>query len=245
MAYNEFKLTRTTPSQLKGVQESYYYEADLETIDQVLAAGYFTGFPCSDDCETIVTVNSSDGWVMIHPNGDGGESEIVDFLSSSYSTKNGFIDYNDTGTSTTPITLVADTWTDITNNGLGLFTNKSFKPQGVSELMDNTTGDLDVADLPLGTTILVRNDFSVTPNTNNALLEFRYTLGVGGSAYTLEKLVGRLDSGSGKPYRQSLTPDLIYMGDTNTRDNPIGLEVRLSTAGTLVNAGSVIQVVRQ
>lgn len=81
MAYNEFKLTRTTPSQLKGVQESYYYEADLETIDQVLAAGYFTGFPCSDDCETIVTVNASDGWVMIHPNGDGGESEIVELLS--------------------------------------------------------------------------------------------------------------------------------------------------------------------
>ena len=81
MAYNEFKLTRTTPSQLKGVQESYYYETDLETIDQVLAAGYFTGFPCSDDCETIVTVNASDGWAMIHPNGDGGESEIVELLS--------------------------------------------------------------------------------------------------------------------------------------------------------------------
>ena len=81
MAYNEFKLTRTTPSQLKGVQESYYYETDLDTIDQVLAAGYFTGFPCSDDCETIVTVNASDRWAMIHPNGDGGESEIVELLS--------------------------------------------------------------------------------------------------------------------------------------------------------------------
>lgn len=164
---------------------------------------------------------------------------------SKLSTKNGFLDYNDTGTGITPITLVADTWTDITNNGLGLFTNKNFKPQGVTELMDTTSGDLDVTELPLGTTILVRNDFSVTPNTNNALLEFRYTLGVGGGAYTLEKLIGRLDSGSGKPYRQSLVPDLVYMGDTNTRDNPIGLEVRLSAAGTLVNAGSVIQVIRQ
>ena len=158
---------------------------------------------------------------------------------------NGFIDYNDTSTSITPITLVANTWTGIPNNGLGLFTNKNFKPQGVNELMDNTTGDLDVTELSLGTSILVRNDFSVTPNTNNALLEFRYTLGAGGDAYTLEKLIGRLDSGSGKPYRQSLVPDLIYMGDTNTRDNPIGLEVRLSTAGTLINAGSVIQVIKQ
>lgn len=81
MPYNRFKLTRVTPSQLKGVQESYYYQADLQTLDQVMAAGYFSGFPCSDDCETIVTVNASDGWANIHPNGDGGESALVEFLS--------------------------------------------------------------------------------------------------------------------------------------------------------------------
>ena len=35
------------------------------------------------------------------------------------------------------------------------------------------------------------------------------------------------------------------MGDTNTRDNPIGLEVKLSAGGELVNAGSVITVLRR
>jgi hypothetical protein len=159
--------------------------------------------------------------------------------------KNGFIDYNDTSTTASPLVLLADTWTTIPNDGLGSFTNKTYSPEGVDELMDTSTGAIDPTDLPLGSSVLVRNDFSVTPSTNNALLEFRYTLGAGGSAYTLEKLIGRLDSGSGKPYRQSLVPDLIYMGDTNTRDNPIGLQVRLSTAGTLINAGSVIQTVKQ
>ena len=80
MPYNEFKLTRTTPSQLRGVQESYYYDANDETLSEVLAAGYFTGFPCNDDCETIVTVNASDGWANIHPDGDGGASETVNAL---------------------------------------------------------------------------------------------------------------------------------------------------------------------
>jgi lysophospholipase L1-like esterase len=80
MPYNEFKLTRTTPSQLKGIQESYYYESDSETLDEILAVGYFDGFPCSDDCETIVTVNASDGWANVHPNGDGGASETVNVL---------------------------------------------------------------------------------------------------------------------------------------------------------------------
>lgn len=158
---------------------------------------------------------------------------------------NGFIDYNDTSTAASPLVLLADTWTTIPNDGLGSFTNKTYAPDGVTELMDTNTGAIDPANLPLGSSMLVRNDFSVTPSTNNSLLEFRYTLGSGGGAYTLEKLIGRLDSGSGKPYRQSLVPDLIYMGDTNTRDNPIGLQVRLSTSGTLINAGSVIQVIKQ
>jgi hypothetical protein len=38
---------------------------------------------------------------------------------------------------------------------------------------------------------------------------------------------------------------LIYMGDTNTKDNPISLQIRLSTGGSLSNAGSVIQVIRR
>ena len=80
MPYNEFKLTRTTPSQLRGVQESYYYDANDETLSEVLAAGYFTGFPCNDDCETVVTVNASDGWANVHPNGEGGSSESVNTL---------------------------------------------------------------------------------------------------------------------------------------------------------------------
>ena len=157
----------------------------------------------------------------------------------------GFMDYNDNSTSTTPVTLVADTWTTIPNDGLGGFTNKSYKPDGdVTELMDTSTGAIDPTGLHLGDTMLIRNDFTVNPNTNNASLEFRYQLGTGGGAYTLGKRLGRLDEGSGTDYRFSLSPDLIYMGDTNTRDNPITLQVKLTSGGTLVNAGTVIQVIR-
>ena len=156
----------------------------------------------------------------------------------------GFIDYNDSATSTTPITLVSDTWTEIPNDGLGAFTNKTYLPEGVTELMDTLTGYLDVTELSLGDSLLLRNDYSITPNTNNSLLRFRYSLGTGAGVYTLEKIVGRLDSGSGISYRNSLVTDLIYMGDLNTKDNPIKLEVNLSTNGTLVNSGSAIQVIK-
>ena len=110
--------------------------------------------------------------------------------------------------------------------------------------MDVTTGYIDVSLLDLGDSILIRNDFSVNPNTNNALLQFRYVLGAGAGSYSLEKTIGRLDSGSGKNYRYALEPDLIYMGDANTRDNPIQLQVKLSTGGVLTNAGTVIKLIK-
>ena len=73
----------------------------------------------------------------------------------------------------------------------------------------------------------------------------RYQLGDGAGAYTLETVIGRLDDGSGKDYRFALKPDLIYMGDANTRDNPVTLQVKLSTSGSVSNAGSVIQLIRK
>ncbi len=165
---------------------------------------------------------------------------IHDLATHSEENNASFIDYNHAGD---PISLDADTWTDIPNDGAGAFSNNTYAPINVDELIDVTTGYINVSDLSLGDSILIRNDYSVNPNTNNSLLEFRYVLGNGGGEYTLEKTVGRLDSGSGKNYRFSLEPDLIYMGDDNTRLNPIKLQAKLSTSGILTNAGSVIQTV--
>lgn len=169
--------------------------------------------------------------------------EILTATSGGSGTGQGFIDYNDTSTTTTPLVLSADVWTTIPNDGLGAFSNDTYAPSGVTELMNVATGAIDPTELTLGNTLLIRNDYVVTPGTNNTLLEFRYTLGTGGGAYTLEKIIGRLDSGSGNPYRFSLVPDLIYMGDLNTMNNPIAIQVKLSANGTLVNAGTVIQVI--
>ena len=155
----------------------------------------------------------------------------------------GFIDYNDTGTAISPISLLTEVWTPVTNNGLGAFTNKNTPPFGVTELMDSV-GNIDVSELLIGDYILIRNDFTVTPSTNGVALECRYTLGAGAGSYTLDKRLGRLDNGAGVPYRFSLSVDKIYMGDTNTRDNPIGLELKLTGDGTVVNSGTVISVVR-
>ena len=157
------------------------------------------------------------------------------------SSKHGFIDYNDTSTFTTPVSISADTWTDIPNDGLGAFTNKTYAPEGVPEIMDTSTGYLDFQYLGLGSEILVRNDFRVTPTTNNSLLEARYLLGTGAGEYGLQFWSERLDSGSGISY-QRVTSFPIYMGDTNTKNNPGRLQIRLSSPGTVVNAGVYVSI---
>ena len=153
----------------------------------------------------------------------------------------GFADYNDTSTAASPVTLVDNTWTDIPNNGQGAFSNIKL-PTGVNSLLDPSTGAIVVNELPIGSSIIIRMDYTVTPTTNNAALDFRYTLGAGADAYVLETTVNRLDEGSGKAYRQALVTHYIYVGDNNTKDNPIQPQVKLSGGGTLVNAGMVIEV---
>lgn len=191
-----------------------------------------------------VNISSKNNLVNLSPSKSMATFSMKGVAGVGLLPRQGFIDYNDTSTSSSPLALQDGIWVDIPNNGLGAFTNKSYAPQGVSELMDTANGKIDVTQLALGDSIVIRNDFTVTPQTNNSSLRFRYTLGSGSGSYTLEKRLGRLDEGSGIGYRFSLTTDLIYMGDENTRDNPIGLQVNLSTSGTLVNAGSVISVVR-
>lgn len=172
-----------------------------------------------------------------------GYSPISDSVETR--PKNGIADYNDVTTSVTPITLPANTWVTITNDGAGAFTNLTYVPDGVTQLMNTSTGAFDFTQLQLGDNVLIRNDYEVTPNVNNANLKLRYELGAGSGIYTLETQVARLDDGSGKPYRYSLIPSMIYMGDVNTQGNPIVLQLNLSSNGTVRNFGSAIGVVKR
>ena len=187
-----------------------------------------------EDIEYAIVCGEHDDGNYGSETGDKSEGKII--------LRNGFADYNNTGS---PIAINENEWVTLPNDGAGAFTNKNHLPSNVTELMNVADGSIDASELNLGDTILVRNDFSINPSINNALLELRYTLGNGDGAYTLETVLGRLDNGSGQDYRFSLKPDLIYMGDENTKNNPITIQIKLSSSGTLSNSGSVIQVIRR
>ncbi len=155
----------------------------------------------------------------------------------------GFVDYNN---SSGLISLVADTWTDLPNDAAGSFTNTAYSPTDIGglDLIDTSNGYLDFSDLDLGSQLIIRSDVTVTPQTNNSLFQMRYLLGGGAGEYQLLFLSERLDSGSGLDY-QRVIPFPVYMGDTNTRDNPGRLQAKLTTAGTITNAGIYISILER
>ena len=66
-------------------------------------------------------------------------------------------------------------------------------------------------------------------------------LGQGAGEYPLLFWSERLDNGSGIPY-QRVPVFTIYMGDANTQGGVGKLQMRLSSNGTLNNAGSYINI---
>lgn len=173
---------------------------------------------------------------------------IGEAVSGSSSVKKndagGWFDYNDTSTAASPLVLPADTWVDIPNDGLGAFSNDTYRPLWVTRLMDPATGYIDPTQLNLGDVLFIRNDYTVSPSINDSLLTFRYALGGGAFEYTLGQTLNRLDNGTGD-YRFALASEAIYMGDENTRNNPIKMQLNCSVDATCVNAGSFVFVATQ
>jgi hypothetical protein len=174
-----------------------------------------------------------------------GRSGGVDIgASGALDSHFGIADYNDTSTASTPLALVADTWATLPNDGLGSFSQEQL-PNGVTSLLVPASGAIDVSELSAMSTIDIRFDFGVTPNSNNSALVFRLLLGDGASTYSLPTSFGRLDEGAGIRYDRGLFLAGVYAGDLNTIDNPIFLQAKCSANATLLNRGMYIKVYKR
>ena len=167
------------------------------------------------------------------------QAQLDAIVNSRRAADSGVIDYNDTSPD---VALAANTWTDIPNNGLGQFSNDKYSVDFVNNLLDPATGYLDFDELQLGDSVYIRIDFAVAPNINNALLECRYVLGEGANEYPLDVFSKRCDKGAGVMHSSDKFLFSVYMGDINTYEGPAKLQAKLSSAGTLSNAGVAIEI---
>lgn len=101
-------------------------------------------------------------------------NEIKTSVNAVYDTLGGFAFYEDAATEVTPIAVVADTWTDLTNDKAGSGTLTTYKPSYVSgELWDSATNTIDLDELANGKVVLVRTDFEYTPSSSNQHIDAR------------------------------------------------------------------------
>ena len=139
----------------------------------------------------------------------------------------GIEDHNATNIALTP---AAGARTQILNNGLGAFTNVAYKIPGRGSIWNTSTNQFDFlnAGLVLGDTVSMRLDFTVTTNSSNNGVVVELDLGIGGSPYTLTV--------ASQDWRYVGTYNLvvfahIYMGDTNTLNNPCQIIISSDTGG--------------
>lgn len=148
----------------------------------------------------------------------------------------GFQDYNN---ASGDFAVSANTWTTVTNDGLGAYTSKVYSTEGVVDLMDSQ-GRLVFDDLIRGDAVLVRTDLSVTPSVNGTSIEIRWNLG-SEFPYSLATKLGFIDDGAGRA-SQFVFLSHIYLGDPNTVNGVGELQIRTSEDSVVNNAGSAIQL---
>lgn len=145
----------------------------------------------------------------------------------------GWVDYNDTATQTVPIALtLANTFYNMTNDGLGGFTNKLYKPNGHGELWNVSTDRFDWSSLKLGDTVDIRYDFIVITSGPTRDINIAMDMAIGsGSDYSLP-----IDHHS---YKIAGTYSIVgftsvYMGDNNTLNNPAKFSMSSDGVGETV-----------
>ena len=164
------------------------------------------------------------------------DSRVFDRGSIS---RSGFMDYNDSATHTTALSYTTGSELQITNDGLGEFTLKAYKPCDVTELWNVATSQFDFTRLRLGDRVSLRIDINVTTSAPNQVIEFHLLFGIGDMPYTLGIYHGY--------FKTAATYNIVetegfYIGNTTTKDYPGQLIFSSDDDATLVVNGFYIEV---
>ena len=154
----------------------------------------------------------------------------------------GVYDYNDAGTASAPISIVAaDTWYALTNDGLGSFTLTDYGKIGVADVWDASTNSFDWSGLEVGSRVDLRVDITVTTTSANQVVYVHLFNDDGGaSEYEIP-----VDSGSfhKAPGAHRITiSQFFYIGNEETKNGLSRLKIKSDGTGSVVVSGWAIGV---
>ena len=75
-------------------------------------------------------------------------NEIKNSVNALYDSQGGWVDYEDSATTTTPINLTQNVWTDLTNDKAGSGTITTYKPSFITgDLWNSASNSLDFSEV--------------------------------------------------------------------------------------------------
>jgi len=174
----------------------------------------------------------------VRDNFAAAKAEILALQSSI-----GYADYNDTLTTTTPISPTINTFTKLTNNGLGVNTNTAHLPSGITSIWNTTTSQADFTQLPLYSMVNARYDIQVTTTAANQVVYLSVFFAIGSaSAYESPKLYQQFKTAGTYPITVFSGS---YIGSTDVKNYPAELRLKSDAACTVKVNGWYFQVFKK
>lgn len=170
--------------------------------------------------------------------GNGTVSSPITFVNP-----NGWIDYSDSATAITPLSVTANVERLLTNDGLGLYGQTAAAPLNVTQLFNTTTNKLDFSQLSVYDELIIRVEIEVTVAANNAQWFMFIRFDEGGSTFD-EPISGRSYHKTSGTYPM-VASFPFYIGRETMRVNPSSIYFKSDTNCTVVVKGFYISVRRR
>ena len=154
----------------------------------------------------------------------------------------GYMSYNDSATQTTPILYTAPNPLKITCDGLGQFTQKTFKPLNITELYNTTTNQFIFTDLAIGDQLLIRIDLSVDV-LKDSTIDVYMIFDIGGTPFILYFETTKYFKDAG--IVQIVVERSLYLGSSSVVANPAEVYFKSTSNATIRVNGFYISTTRR
>ncbi len=153
-------------------------------------------------------------------------------------TEIGWLNYNDLGTTSSPIAVTGGVPAQMTNDTLGAQTQRTYSPTGVTDFWDESTNQLDFSMLQMGDMIDLRVDLDITTSVANQEYEVVLRLGIGVFPFDLTLV---RESAKSAGLNRVVRYDGLFIGSDLVKDNPGQIMVSSASDVTVVVNGWYIK----
>lgn len=163
-----------------------------------------------------------------------------DNFDELYLPKIGIYDYNNT------VGSQSFTSSDLKllNNGLGVFTNKTYGITDVADLFNTTTSQFDFSGLSLGDKVEFRYDYTIVTSSINQESRLFLNLAIGsGDEYSINQDTSFFKTAGS--HNLSGANSFIYMGNLSTLNFPAELMFTSDASATVTLNGFVVSVIKR